>query len=557
MASSPQAEELTDGQLLERFADRRDEAAFAALMARHGRLVFSVCRRLLDHDQDAEDAFQATFLVLVRQARSIAKRASVASWLYGVAYRVACKARSKRTRQQARQATLPDLPEAEPVPDLFRRELTAVLDEEVNRLPTKYRVPIVLCYLEGKTNEQAARLLGCPVGTVSAQLCRARERLRSRLTRRGVALTSGLLGGILAEAANAAIVPQALCESTAMLVLLATAGRSAAAGVISARVLALTKGVLNTMAAINLSLTALTLLTVGGFVTGTGSIAYHLLAGEPLRARRAVPVKTVMGNDDKNTDTLAEFKKIYALKPGEDLKRVAPPFPKSRADYIRSLWPKAPKDAHVPEFGSMCLSWQSGFHWISGSTPGGFSVRNLPQYLAGIYPQEIEGNQALLDKVIDGDFIVRKDLSAEKFAESLEQVLCRDCGLAVKLTLRDEERKVFVARGKYRYKPLAGHSELAIYGKELLPYSGAGGGTEDIAKMLQSVGAKINRRIINEIEQTPKQKVSWQYHFRTATTADQRQEDRDAGAVLGHLAEQTGLTFKEETRKVRVLRVEP
>jgi DNA-directed RNA polymerase specialized sigma24 family protein len=111
IAASPQAEELTDGQLLEGFADRRDEAAFAALIARHGRLVYSVCHRLLSHEQDAEDTFQATLLVLVRQARSIAKRDSVASWLYGVAYRVACKARRKRARQQAREARLRVLPQ--------------------------------------------------------------------------------------------------------------------------------------------------------------------------------------------------------------------------------------------------------------------------------------------------------------------------------------------------------------------------------------------------------------------------------------------------------------
>ena len=556
IAAAPQAEELTDGQLLERFADRRDEAAFASLIARHGRMVFSVCRRLLHHQQDAEDAFQATFLVLVRQARSITKRDSVASWLYGVAYRVACKARRKRARQQVQEARLPDLAGAEPVPDLFRRELAAVLDEEVDRLPSKYRIPFVLCYVQGKTNEQAARLLGRPVGTVSAQLCRARERLRSRLTRRGVALSSGLLAAVVAEGANAAIVPPALCESTAKAALLAVAGRSIAAGIVSARVLALTKGVLNTMAATKLTLIALALLSAGGLLTGTGSIAYYLLADEAGQARLPAPYKITMANDGKSPDALAEFKKIYALKPGEDLKRVGPPFPKSRADYIRSLWPKAPKNAHQPEFGSMCLSWQGGFHWISGSTPGGSSLRRLPQPLAGIYPQEIEGDQALLDKEIQGDFIVRKGLSAEKFVECLEPILRRECGLPVKLALREAERRVFVARGKYRFLPIAGHSGLVIYGKELFPYSGSGAGTDDFPKMLQTVGAAITRPIINEVQEAPKGKTSWEFNFRAVATAEQRDEDTEPTAVLGHLAEQTGLTFKEETRKVRVLFVE-
>jgi HlyD family secretion protein len=127
----------------------------------------------------------------------------VASWLfYGVAYGVACKARRKRARQQARQTTLPDLPAWEPLRELFRRDLAVVLDEEVSRLPRKYRVPFVLCYLEGKTNKQAARLLGCPVGTVSVQLWQARERLRTRLTRRGLALSSELLADVSTRTVN-------------------------------------------------------------------------------------------------------------------------------------------------------------------------------------------------------------------------------------------------------------------------------------------------------------------------------------------------------------------
>ena len=392
--------------------------------------------------------------------------------------------------------------------------------------------------------------------TVSAQLCRARERLRTRLTRRGVTLSTGLFAAFLAEGANTAAVPPALSESTAKAALLLATGRSLAAAIVSARVLALAKGALKMMAATKLVLTALAFFSVGGLLTGTGTIAYYLLATEATPTPLAAPFTTATANDGKHTDPLAEFKKVYALKPGEDLKRVAPPFPKSRADYIRSLWPNAPKDARFPEYGSMCLSWQNDFHWLGASAPRGSSLRLLPQHLVGIYPQEIEGNQALLDKEIAGDFIVRKGISAEKFVECLEQILRRECDMPVKVTLREMERKVFVARGKYRYKPLAGHSELQIYGKELFAYSGAGGGTGDFPELLQAVGAGIGRRIINEVEEAPKQKVSWQFAFRTTTTPEQWQEDRDPTAVLGHLVEQTGLTFKEETRSVRLLFVE-
>ena len=217
-----------------------------------------------------------------------------------------------------------------------------MLDEEVNRLPQKYRVPFVLCHLEGKSTEQVARLLGRPLGTVSAQLCRARERLRTRLTRRGITLSGGLLAGMLAEGAVSAAVPSALCDSTARAALLMAAGRSVAGGMISARVLGLMQGVVKTMTATKLSLAVLALLSAGVAITGTGTMAYWLCGTEPATAQPAAPSRAATRKEEKARDALAEFKKVYALKPGEDLKRVAPPFPDSRTDYIRSLYPNAP-----------------------------------------------------------------------------------------------------------------------------------------------------------------------------------------------------------------------
>src|SRR5262249_38706610 len=154
--------------------------------------VLSVCRRILhhEHEQDAEDAFQATFLILVRRAGAIRKRESIGSWLYGVAYRVARKAKACAARRTPRQAELQDVPRPEPPPEWLWRDLRPVLDEEVNHLPERYRAAFVLCYLSGQTNEQAAQHLGCPLGTVLSRLSRAREMLRTRLARRGLALTS-------------------------------------------------------------------------------------------------------------------------------------------------------------------------------------------------------------------------------------------------------------------------------------------------------------------------------------------------------------------------------
>src|SRR5262245_42697302 len=171
---------LSDAELLERWLTQHDQAAFEVLVWRYGPLVLGVCRRLL-RDGDAEDAFQATFLALVRKAASIGRRERVGSWLYKVAYRVALRAaRTVRTAPP-----LPEVPVAGGEAEVMWRDLRAVLDEEVNRLPEKYRTAFVLCHLQGLTNAEAARALGCPLGTVLSRLSWARERLRQRLTRRG------------------------------------------------------------------------------------------------------------------------------------------------------------------------------------------------------------------------------------------------------------------------------------------------------------------------------------------------------------------------------------
>jgi RNA polymerase sigma factor (sigma-70 family) len=187
--------EPTDRESLERFAARRDEAAFAALVRRHGPMVLSVCRRVLAGD--AEDAFQATFLILARKAGAVRRPDRLAGWLYGVANRVARRARAAARR---RAVPLGDTePAVPPADDAVWRDLRPVLDAEINRLAEHYRLPFVLCYLEGRTNAEAARLLGCRPGTVLSRLARAREQLRRRLTRRGVTLSAGALAAALSE----------------------------------------------------------------------------------------------------------------------------------------------------------------------------------------------------------------------------------------------------------------------------------------------------------------------------------------------------------------------
>jgi RNA polymerase sigma factor (sigma-70 family) len=278
-----------DRQLLERFLRGRDEAAFAALVRRHGPLVLGVCRRLLRDPHDCDDAFQATFLVLLRKAASLRRRELLAGWLHGVARRTALKARAGRARRQAREGQAPALPEAEPAGEVAgRRELRAVLDDEVGRLPARYRLPVVLCYLEGVTFAEAARRLGWPAGTVAGRLARARALLRRRLTRRGVTLSAAGVAAALSPEAPAAV-PAALLGATVRAGLL-VAAPGAAAGAVSPSVMVLTKGVLKTMFLIKLKTTVAILLAACGAGAGLWVAAHARLAAEqPGPAAKVVP----------------------------------------------------------------------------------------------------------------------------------------------------------------------------------------------------------------------------------------------------------------------------
>src|SRR5262245_21328347 len=192
---------LTDGQLLHDYLSRRDEAALAALVRRHGPMVWGVCRRVLGNYHDAEDAFQATFLVLVRKAASITSPELLANWLYGVARRTALKAKATAAKRRAREGQVTAMPEPavtgqDPWPDL-----QPLLDQELSRLPDKYRVAIILCDLEGKTRREAARQLGVPDGTLAARLARGRVQLAKRLARHGLVLSGGAQAAVLSPGA--------------------------------------------------------------------------------------------------------------------------------------------------------------------------------------------------------------------------------------------------------------------------------------------------------------------------------------------------------------------
>jgi RNA polymerase sigma factor (sigma-70 family) len=274
----------TDGELLGRYLAGRDETAFEALVRRHGPMVLGVCQRLLGNRHDAEDAFQATFLVLVRRAAAVVPRDLVGNWLYGVAYRTALEARAANARRKRKESRVAPLTRTADVPEEAAwRELRPLLDRELARLPDKYRAAVVLCDLEGKSRREAARLLGWPEGTLSTRLLRGRQRLAGRLAGRGLALSGGVLTATLGRGLARACVPGPLAAATVQAATAVAVGQ-AAAGAVSAPVAALTEGVLKTMVLSRLKVLLAVLVAVSVLGLGAGLLPRPALAEKPVPA---------------------------------------------------------------------------------------------------------------------------------------------------------------------------------------------------------------------------------------------------------------------------------
>src|SRR5262249_29624225 len=246
LVDKQQDERASDRELLARFAGQRDEDAFTVLVRRYGSMVLGVGLRVLHQRQDAEDVCQAAFLLLAKKASSIAWRDSVANWLYEAAYRLAQNVRHAAARRSAREGKVKAQPAPDAMADITLRELQKVLDEELTRLPRNQRIPLILCCLEGKTRDQAARSLGLPLPTVKSRLEEGRELLRRRLARRGLPLSLVLAGFTLFSDYARATAPATLVEATSRAALEALAGQLSTT-VVSAQVLDLVRGGIRSM----------------------------------------------------------------------------------------------------------------------------------------------------------------------------------------------------------------------------------------------------------------------------------------------------------------------
>jgi RNA polymerase sigma factor (sigma-70 family) len=294
---------LSDGQLLERFVRERDEPAFEALLRRHGPMVLGVCRRILGNNHDAEDAFQTTFLVLVRKAAGLGSSDLVGNWVYGVAYRTALKARRLAYRRRAREKQVDPMPERAVVDPESSKDLEALLDRELNRLPEAYRLPVVLCALGGESKKDVARQLGVPEGTLSSRLARGRELLRERLARQGLAVGVEALALALAPTAASAAVPAPLLHTTLQIAALTAADPSTVAAVLSPPVASLVKAELRGRFLGKFRVLLVLLLAVG-----LVAAAASLLVAVPRTGQPANPAPAAAGPTGPPSSGLAQRK---------------------------------------------------------------------------------------------------------------------------------------------------------------------------------------------------------------------------------------------------------
>ena len=319
----------SDGELLDRFlaaGGPAAEPAFAALVERHGAMVWRVCRDVLRESNDADDAFQATFLVLARRAGAIRTRSSLGPWLYGVALRVARSARTKGARRRSREQLAAQHEREESVSDVDRLDAAPIVHEEVGRLPAKYRSPLVLCYFEGLTHDQAASQLGWPVGTVRSRMAEARDRLRPRLLRRGVAPSVAILAAT-GRAEASAIVPAALVSATVRM-----AVGACTAGAVPAAVAALVGTALRKMTIMKLSMFATGLVAA----TLVGAAGVRLVVARPQNTGKAVTPK----QDAPAAKADAQGANPLTFEMGLEQPSPASSYLRSGASSPRVLWAK-------------------------------------------------------------------------------------------------------------------------------------------------------------------------------------------------------------------------
>jgi RNA polymerase sigma factor (sigma-70 family) len=558
---------LGDSELLGRYIAGGDEAAFEALVRRHGTMVLAVCNRVLKNCHDAEDAFQATFLVLVRKAASIVKRETVGGWLYGVAYKTALKARMGNSERRTKEIRAGSMRKEEVVGEDAWAEMRPLIDQELNRLPDKYRVLILLCDLGGKTRKEAASQLGWPEGTVSGRLARARTLLAKRLARHGLPL-GGVTAALSVSQNTALAASPAILAASTVKSAMAFAARQTSAGAISVKAAALAEGVLKAMLMSKLKWAAvvLVLMLAGGY----GALTYSAAAGQgagshedPAPKPEASPANPPQAEVKltKAEKALQDLGKVYKLADGEDLKCFRAPFlPERKAYGILQVGPGAERlyDGYVIQ----AWRWNGEklqYPWVEAHNDGGnASVIDVIPQLTGVRRCEMEGDGLALVEArqIRADFVIREGATQQRIIQQLGVILRGDLKTPVKLNYKEVEREVLVASGTFKTEAPLGDMQgtpLQLFGT--LPIrkgKGLKSGSSDYRGMLDQIALLTGRQVINEVKDSQAHGRTW-YEWDPADHLDVKD---DMKTLLDRVTAQTGLTFKQEKRRVKVLFVE-
>jgi RNA polymerase sigma factor (sigma-70 family) len=546
-----------DGELLARYMDHGDESAFRSLVCRHAGMVFGTCRRVLGNAADADDAFQAAFVVLVRKAHTLTDYPCLGAFLYGIAFNTALKLRALTVKRRFKEARAG---RAEPSPD--RTEVLAALDEELAHLPEKYRAPVVLCELEGRSRKAAAEALGIPEGTISSRLSTAHRMLRARLHSRG-------FPGVCVAAALAAPAEK-VSAGTRMLSDAAMQAVLSPKKDVSQLATEITKMLL--LHKIGLRAMVLAALLVGIATALPGSdrpekatVAVPAVKVIPAAApAAAAPVPAV-----KEPAWKQAFRKAYGLKDGELIRRVAPPYPECRAEYfkdrVREVYRRTKQDLpeaeanrdysdHFTKFG-----WKDNWivdqlimHQVPVMSDEGATLGQVTHMTTGFGHTRTEGDADLLALKVTGDFVVRADAQPEKVAAALQTILRKECGLNLSLTVQEHERDVYVLSGKYEAKPLPNRKkhQIEVYAVKLMDQTTGGGGSGNLQEMADHLESFIEGRVaIGAVAGAPKE-VEWHYNY---TPSTEQERVQDAVAVMKNITAQTGLIAKLEKRKIKVL----
>jgi RNA polymerase sigma factor (sigma-70 family) len=373
---------ITDGELLESFISERNETALEVLIHRHGPMVLGVCRRVLGHHHDAEDAFQATFLVLVLKASSVSPRERVGNWLHGVAYHIALKAKALAARRLKREKQFGDVPDPAAAPQHQDSELQTVLDQELRCVPVNYRLPVLLCDVEGKTIREAATQLGWLQGTLAGRLARGRKMLAKRLTRRGVGLAGGLSAALLSQNVAPGCVPAPLVSATLEAVASTLANKSPVGRVVSPNVAILMEGAKTGMMPIKFKILIAVLLAFSGVALGgllmRYSPALHVKSDKP-------EAKTESPAEEKSPQSLEEkLQGEWILKFKEDFEWMGVKYKEYTLCYMfgadRSF--RRINDVRLAfphDEGTYSVDWDKTpyhlkFRWKNGDDPPGYLI---------------------------------------------------------------------------------------------------------------------------------------------------------------------------------------